>query len=386
LRADLLGGYARCVLRTSKLKTLALVALCGCGARAPAGASALGAGDGTASAHEPSAASRSDELDAASARWLGPVPRTLAHFRLDTNAGVRAYGAGAPAPLERACERVLGPGCVDGRGLEHVLALRYVERQAIDGQGVEGQGGRATLDVLVSRYEDSDGAYATFTNDLIGERDPLELSARPLDVPGVAVLDGERVSGWIGRYVIGLSYVNESEPSGRRAILAATELPEVARGLLSALPAEPDLPLSVQKLPRAQRVALGARLVPGDALGVLGMGMGAVGYYRDGDKRWRVLAMARPDAESARDVLSTLARSPAARRIENAPLDALAVTERRLPAEPFVGWVVGQRHEVIYGVGDEPSALPEFMPAEREAAVKLSLLDKLAKLTKVHLE
>ena len=57
-----------------------------------------------------------------------------------------------------------------------------------------------------------------------------------------------------------------------------------------------------------------------------------------------------------------------------------------VPAEPWVGWVVGQRQEVVYGVGDEAAALPEFMPAEREAAVKLGLLDKLAKLSKVHQE
>jgi hypothetical protein len=396
LRADLLGGYARCVSRTLELKApvlripwfgapwfgaLSLTAFWGCAAPlpAPAGESAGGAGDPAESA--PPAAWSPGQIDAVAARWLGAVPPTLGRFQLDPNAAVRAYGADAPASLERACERILGPGCVDGRGLEHVLALRYV-----DSQRPEGQGRRASLDVVVSRYQDSESAYATFTTDLIGERDPLELSARPLDVPGVAVLDAERVSAWIGPYVIGLSYVNESEPSDRRAALAAAELPDVARRLLAALPAEPDLPLSVQKLPRAQRVPLGARLVPGDALGVLGMGMGAVGYYREGDKRWRVLAIARPDAESARDVLSTLARSPAARRIEKAPLDALAVTERRLPAEPFVGWVVGQRHEVIYGVGDEASVLPEFTPAEREAAVKLSLLDKLVKLTKVHLE
>jgi hypothetical protein len=99
-----------------------------------------------------------------------------------------------------------------------------------------------------------------------------------------------------------------------------------------------------------------------------------------------VLAIVRPDDEAAKDVLSTLGRTPAAHGLRNAPLDALSFTERRLPAEPYVGWVVGQRHEVIYGVGDEATALPEFMPADREAAVKLSLLDKLVKLTKVHLE
>ena len=48
--------------------------------------------------------------------------------------------------------------------------------------------------------------------------------------------------------------------------------------------------------------------------------------------------------------------------------------------------MVGQRQEVIYGVGDEATALPELTSAEREAAVKLSLADKLVELTRTHTE
>jgi hypothetical protein len=368
---------APCVSRGLMLGALALVALSGCGAREPSPAgSALRSSNEGAEGADPDALRAKSERDAASARALGPLPRQLERFTLDPYAEVRAFGTDAMAALERACEQILEPGCADGRGLDHVIAARYVE----------GEGGRATLDVIASRYLDADAAYAAFTDDLIGEQDPLELTARRLDVPGLGVLDGERVAGWLGRYVISLSYGDETGPAERRAAGAAASLPEAARRLLAALPAEPNLPLSVQKLPRAHRVPLGARLVRGDALGIPGMGMGAVGYYRDADKRWRVLAIVRPDDESAKDVLSTLGRNPAARSIRNAPLDALAFTERRLPAEPYVAWVVGQRHEVIYGVGDEATALPEFTSAEREAAVKLSLLDKLVTLTKVHLE
>jgi hypothetical protein len=360
------------------LGALALVALSGCGARAPSPAGAVldSSNEGRAEGADPASIRARSERDAASARALGPLPRQLERFRLDPYGEVRAFGTDGAAPLERACEQILEPGCADGRGLEHVIAARYLDED----------GGRATLDVIASRYLDAEGAYAAFTGALIGERDPLELTARPLELPGFGVLDGERVASWLGRYVISVSYGDETAPAERRAAAAATRLPEATRRLLAALPAEPDLPLSVQKLPLTHRIPLGARLVPGDALGIPGMGMGAVGYYRDADKRWRVLAIVRPDDEAARDVLSTLGRNPAARSIRNAPLDALAFTERRLPAEPYVGWVVGQRREVIYGVGDEATALPELTSAEREAAVKLSLLDKLVKLTKVHLE
>jgi hypothetical protein len=98
-----------------------------------------------------------------------------------------------------------------------------------------------------------------------------------------------------------------------------------------------------------------------------------------------VLAIVRPDAESAKDVLSTLGRRPETKKIKGAPFDAVQFTERRLPSEPHVGWVVGQRGHVIYGIGDEATALREFMPAQHEAKVKLSLHEKLVKLTRIHL-
>jgi hypothetical protein len=311
-------------------------------------------------------------------RALGALPRQLGGFCLDAYARVRAYGKDSPEPLERACALVLGPGCDDEpeHGLERVLALRYRH------QG----GGTAAFDLLLSGFADAEGAYANFTERLLGERDPAGLSARPLEAPGVAVLDGERADAWFGRFVVSVLYGDESVPSGQRAADAADRLPEVVRRVLAVLPNEPDLPMAVQKLPSDHRLPLGARLLLGDALGVPGIGAGAIGYYKDGEKRWRVLAVVRPDAESARDVLGTLSQSPAVRPIRNAPLEAFAFTERRLPNEPNVGWVVGQRQEVIYGVGDEATALPELMSAEREAAVKLSLLDKLVKLTRTHTE
>ena len=372
LRADPRGGYARGVSCRMELRALTLAVACGCGTLSPEPSSSSPVVDAPRVAVPP----RPAVLDAASAHALAPLPARLGQFSLDAYAGVRAFGADAALPIDLACERVLGPGCADDNGLERVVAVRYVDAD----------GGRATLDVLVSRFEDVDRAYASFSEALLGERDPLALTAQPLDLPGLAALDGERVDGWLGRYVVSLVHGDETRPAEQRVSSAAAHLPASARSLLEALPAEPELPLAVQKLPRANRIPLAARLVPGDALGVPGMGMAAIGHYREQSKRWRVLAIVRSDDDSARDVLSTLSRNPAAHPIRNAPLGALSFTERRLPAEPSVGWVVGQRQEVIYGVGDEATALPEFMPAEREAAVKLSLLDKLVKLTRTHLE
>jgi len=76
-------------------------------------------------------------------------------------------------------------------------------------------------------------------------------------------------------------------------------LPELARGLLANVPADRGLPRSVEKLPARQRLPLGVHLLDSDVFGVPAIGQTALGHYRDGEKRWRVMASARPDAESA---------------------------------------------------------------------------------------
>lgn len=323
----------------------------------------------------PALARCAERLDRDSERALGPLPRNLGAFCLDSYARVRAFGAGAPQPLERGCEQVLALSCGDGRveGLEHLAAFRYSDAGS----------GSAALDVSAARFGTADAAYAFFSERLLGDADPAELDAQLIDAPGVAVRLGRRMSGWLGRYVVTLSLVDTAAPSSELDQAAAASLPGLGRRLMLALPAAPALPLAVQKLPAEHRLPLGTRLLLGDFMGVSGMGGGAIGHYRNGDKRWRVLAAVRADADSAQDVLGTLARSPSARALFDAPLGALAFTERRLPSEPNVTWVVGRRHEVIYGVGDEAAALPELLSAEREARVKLALSEKLALLEKI---
>jgi uncharacterized protein DUF6599 len=350
---------------------LVLGVLPSCGQTAP-GADAARA---SAPAAAPALARCAERLDRDSERALGPLPRSLGAFCLDAYSRVRSFGAGAPQPLERGCEQVLALGCGDGHaeGLEHLAAFRYTDAG----------GGSSALEISAAHFGTADAAYAFFTERLLGDGDPAELDAQRIDAPGLTVRSGRSASGWLGRYVVTLSLVDAAAPSGELDRSAAASLPGLARRLMLALPPEPALPVAVQKLPTEHRLPLGTRLVLGDVLGVPGMGAGAIGHYRDGDKRWRVLAVVRADSDSAHDVFGTLARSPSARPLLSAPLGALAFTERRLSTEPNVTWVVGQRHEVIYGVGDEAAALPELMSAEREAAVKLASSEKLALLEKI---
>jgi hypothetical protein len=249
---------------------------------------------------------------------------------------------------------------------------------------VHARGGSSQVDLVLYHFDSIEGSYAHFTERLLGDADPAELDVKQLEMPGLGVLYGEHVRAWRGRHALWLRHTDEAEDVEQRLEAAARDLPELARQLLDALPGEAGLPELVKRLPESQRIPLGARLTFDDALGVPGLGKSACGYYREADKRWRVLAIVRGDNESAKDVMSTLLRDPAARKIKGAPFDAIHFTERRLPSEPHVGWVIGQRGEVVYGIGDEATVLPELMRAPREASVKLNLHEKLVKLTRIN--
>ncbi len=56
------------------------------------------------------------------------------------------------------------------------------------------------------------------------------------------------------------------------------------------LPGEPSLPPAAAALPKDNMIPLGIRYETKDVLGVDGAGPGAFGYYKEVDKRYRVVA------------------------------------------------------------------------------------------------
>jgi len=265
----------------------------------------------------------------------------------------------------------LGPGCrsEEHAVLERVETLRYLSDSS----------GSRSVEGVLSRFVDLPSAYAHFTSLVVGDADPVELDATALD-DGSLVRVGSSLLGWRGREVLLLTLLDEALPPERREASAAEALPKLARAVQSNRGQAGPVPAAVQRLPDAERIALGVRYLLTDAFGVAGLGPSARGYYQAGEKRWRVLAVSRPDAESAEDVMQSLGRRPDAHPLPNAPLPALELTERRQPGEPQLGWLIARRGDVVLGIGDEAHVLPEFMPAAAEALVKLSRQEKLAKL------
>jgi hypothetical protein len=294
------------------------------------------------------------------------LPSHSGGWCLDRWAPVSSYGEGASQPLERACERVLGPGCREDEraGLRRVLQFHYVQRE---------DAARA-VDGVLSRFHDALGAYAHFTRALLGDGDPAELQATPLE-RGTLVQRSDGAFAWRGRDVLWLRQVDERQPLAERAAAARALLPPLAREILAGLGESEALPAVVQQLPERERLPLGVRLLLSEAFGVSGLGPSAQGYYQAGGKRWRVATLVRADAEAAESVLTALEQQPDAQRLEAAPIAALQLNERRSGVSAPLSWVIGRRGEVVFGVGDaEPSS------SASAADGPLTVQEKLSKL------
>jgi hypothetical protein len=299
------------------------------------------------------------------------LPEQNGEWCLDLFAAPVSYGELGDEPLERACERALGPACrsEEGAGIRRVVRFQYLNRADA----------RASVDGVLSRFRAAPSAYARYTRALAGDSAAGLAEATELD-GGRLAQRGDSLFAWRGRELLWLHYMDERSAGAGRQQAANAALPPLARALLARLGDSDDWPASVRRLPEAERIPLGVRLFLDEAFGVPGLGPSALGYYRQGNESWRMIAMQRPDAESAKDVMSTLEHQPEAHRIERAPLEALTLSERRGPGEPPLSWLIARQADVVYGVGsEEPSA-----QLAGESGSALTLQQKLGKLLGAH--
>jgi hypothetical protein len=178
-----------------------------------------------------------------------------------------------------------------------------------------------------------------------------------------------------GELVAELRYVHELESPDQIKASSAQVLPVIARELGSKLPGDLALPASVQRLPEEHRIASGVSYEYRDLLGVAGAGRGAVGYYKDGELRYRVFVSVRPDEDSAKDVIKTLRKVEGAKSVKDSPIDQLMLGLHESEGAPKMEWIVGRSGAVVVGVGDE-----SFVAAHTDQRSRLSEADKAAKL------
>lgn len=302
-------------------------------------------------------------------------PRTAASYCIDPNGQARAYGENASDPLDKVCTELFDGECevYKGFGLKRVVTLRY-----IDGQGSPG-----AVNVNLSHFGSKDGAYGFFTKRVIADGDPLEVAPAALEAGGQGALGTGIAYVWRGEYVAELSYTNELESPDQLKATSAKVLPPLAKEIGEKLPGDKALPKPAVLLPAEGRVAMGVGFEAKDLLGVSGVGPGAMGYYKDGDKRWRVLAGVRADEASAKDVLKTLSKLDGAKGVKGVTFDAVTFARQDDETSPKIHWIVGRKGEQVFGVGDEELVLSQDQTAAEADKLRLSEADKLERLKRL---
>jgi len=306
--------------------------------------------------------------DATSAPFF---PRVSANFCLDPNGGDKTYGEGGSLPIDQICDMFDGECEIyKGFGVRRVLELRYVD----------GGGSAATIDVHLSKFGTTEGAYAMFTKRVVGDGDPAgEDTPRPIEGGGAAALGLGTAYLWRGMHLAEITYNDEAAAEPAIKALGDKLLAPLVKEIGQKLPGDAALPEAAAALPSDKRLPLGIRLVTTDLLGVSGMGGGAFGYYKDGDKRYRFAVMVRADAEQAKDVLATLGKGPGAIREKGIGDGAVRFMSKEGEAQA-VEWVVARVGSRLVGVGDEVRALRSGMTADEVAKVSLSKDEKIARL------
>jgi hypothetical protein len=308
--------------------------------------------------------------DAASAAFFPP---SSGGFCLDPNGGDKAFGEGASLPIDHICD------LFDG---ECEIYKRYGVRRVVEARYVDGAGSPATIDVHLSKFGTTEGAYAMFTQRVVGDGDPAdEATPRPIAGGGAAALGLGNAYLWRGLYLAEVTYDNEA--AAEAAIRAASEklLPPLVKEMGDKLPGETQIPAAAAALPKGDLLPLGLRFVTKDLLGVGGVGAGAFGYYRAGAKRFRFASLVRADADQSKDVLSTLAKLPGASKEKYIGEGAVRLMHGDGEGAP-VEWIFARSGKSVLGIGDEPRVLRAGMSADEHARLTLTKDEKVDRLKK----
>jgi hypothetical protein len=302
-------------------------------------------------------------------------PRTVGGYCVDPQGEVKTYGEKGKLSMDEVCTTAFDGECEVYKrfGLKRVVSLRYVD----------GSGRGGTVEVNLSQFADVPGAYGMYTLRVVAG-DPAEPSTpKPLAAGAAGAIGTGRAYVWRGQYLAELQYVNENEAPDQLAKSSETILTTVGKDIGKRLPGAEALPPAAAMLPSENRVSQGIVFHPKDVLGYPGIGPGAIGFYKDGERRWRVLAIVKDDAEQAKDAFKTIKSKPGSLPIANTGDEASHVV---VPGESKsatkVEMFVVRKGNVVWGVGDEEYAIRENKEKARitkdEAIAKMKPLLSVA--------
>lgn len=360
-----------------RLGVLALLAVIGCKRS-----------DDDAGAAPPPAASVKPGACASGGGTPGDPPtaslfaRTIGDYCVDPNGDTRAYGEGAKGTLDDVCIEQLDGECEVYKryGLRRTVTLRYVD----------GKGSPGVVAVLLSQFKTGEGAFGFFTKRVVADGDPAKTTLSPLEAGAAAALGSGIAYVVRGEHLLELSYTNESEPPDRMRESGKRILPEIARSIGDRLPGKVAQLPAVQCLPFDKRVPLGITYAMSDVLGVTGLGSGAVGYYRDGARRYRMACLAGVDADAAEDLAASLKKATKASSFKHVVNDGTGAIEisglsfsLHHEDSPRTEWVARRQGRSVVAVGDEELVLGTDAPKDATNATKLTNEEKITLLGKL---
>jgi len=302
-------------------------------------------------------------------------PRTTAGYCIDPAVPTRAFGENAKLPREEVCTSLFDGECeiYFRHKLSRVVAVRYVD----------GGGRGSTVDVYLSTFADPSWSYAMYTKRVIADADPADESApKSFAAGGAAVLGTGRAYVWKGSYIAELQYNNEQEVQAEIAKNASPPLTTLAKEIADRLPGSGEKPPPTGALPVANLVTPSAiQFFAKDTLGLDGLGAGALGYYREGGKRHRVVAFASAGVDNAKTVLKTLGGRPGALPVADVGDEGILVVLGSGAGR--TEWVFARKGATVMGVGDEEFAVQPKDPPDKIAAAHLTKDEKVTRLRQV---
>lgn len=284
--------------------------------------------------------------DAVSAPFF---PRSAGGYCVDPQGEVKTYGEKGKLSMDEVCTTAFDGECEVYKRfkLKRVVSLRYV-----DGAGKGG-----TVEVNLSQFADVAGAYGMFTLRVVAG-DPVEGSTpKPLAAGGAGAIGTGRAYVWRGQHLAELQYNNELESPEQLAKSSDAILRALAAQVGDKLPGATTKPASAAMLPTENLVANGIVFQPTDLFGWSGVGPAAVGFYKEGDKRWRVVSIVKDDAEQAKDAFKTITSKPGSLPVAGTGDQAAHVVVAPQGSGPKVEALVARKGRVVVGVMDEEYAV-----------------------------
>jgi hypothetical protein len=280
-------------------------------------------------------------------------PRALGGYCIDPEGQTRTFGEKAKLDMDAVCTTAFDGECAVYAqfGLKRLVALRYVD----------GQGGAGTLEVYLSRFGDEAGAFGMFTKRVVADSDPAEPSTpKPLEAGARGAIGTGRAYVWKDAYLAELQYNNEEETPEALAASSARILGVLAKDIGSRLPGGSGMPKAAELLPADKRIPNGILFFPKDTPN-LGSTAAAVGFYRDGAKRYRMVAALREDIAAAKETMKSVRSRPGWLPVPGLGDEACATTT---PAK--AEYLFARQGARVFGVGDEEltNASPGSLPKE----------------------